>query len=69
MQLHELSSDQTLKDLTHAGLIVLAFDLVKNLIINPVALSYKDVIFGEGLPFKNHEEDVVAKHKTCLKQF
>jgi hypothetical protein len=48
--------------LTHVGLILLAFELGKELVILRVMNFYADVVFGDGLSFKNYEEDVLAGH-------
>ncbi len=50
--------------LTYAGFILVAFELVKGLIVKPIKLFYWNTTFGEGLPFKSYEEDVMTRHKN-----
>jgi hypothetical protein len=44
--------------------ILVAFELVKSLIVNPIKAFYSDVTFGEGMPFKSYEEDILSRHKN-----
>jgi hypothetical protein len=44
-------------------LILVAFELVRKLVVNRVAAFYDHMTFGEGLPFKTYEHDVLARHK------
>ena len=50
--------------LTYAGFILVAFELVKGLIIKPIKLFYWNTTFSEGMPFKSYEEDVMTRHKN-----
>ena len=50
--------------LTYAGFVLVAFELVKSLIIKPIKLFYSNTTFGEGMPFKSYEEDVMTRHKN-----
>ncbi|MGH8751263.1 MAG: hypothetical protein ACREUV_06125 [Burkholderiales bacterium] len=50
--------------LAYAGLILVAFELVKSLIVKPIKVFYADTVFGERLPFKSYEEDVLSRHKN-----
>lgn len=50
--------------LSYSGFILLAFELVKRLIVNPIKLFYADTTFGEGTTFKTYEEDVLSRHKN-----
>jgi len=50
--------------LTYSGFILLAFKLVKKLIVNPIKLFYAVTTFGKGMPFKSYEEDVLSRHKN-----
>ncbi len=53
-----------------AGLILISFEIVKNLVIEPIKAFYQYVTFRPGLPFKTYELDVLSrdKHefKACL---
>src|SRR5947207_1789640 len=62
------SRDLTEQDLTHAlsyvGLVFVAFELVKSMIVEPIKLFYRDMRFGPGMPFKSYEGDVLSRHKN-----
>ena len=66
----DVSKDQISTILTYAGFIVLSYELVKGLIINPIKSFYCNVTFREGMPFKSYEFDVRSRHKyeieACL---
>ena len=61
-------SDLTDEDLTevlaYAGLILIAFELIKSLIIKPIKAFYWHMTFAEGGAFKSYEEDVLVRHKN-----
>lgn len=48
--------------LTYAGFVLVAFETVKSLIVNPIKAFYLDTPVGEGMPFKSYEEDVLSRH-------
>ena len=50
--------------LTYAGFILVAFELAKGMIVNPIKAFYENSTFGEGMPFKSYEEDVLSRHKN-----
>jgi hypothetical protein len=50
--------------LAYAGFVLLAFELVKEMIVPPIKAFYRDVTFGERMPFKSYEEDVLFRHKN-----
>jgi hypothetical protein len=56
--------------LTYAGLVLVAYELVKGMIVGPIKAFYADMTFGPGLPFKSYEEDVRCRHpnefEACL---
>ena len=58
-----LSEDDLTRALAYAGLVLLAYELVKSLIISPIRLFYRDTDFTSG-PFKSYEEDVLSRHKN-----
>src|ERR1700733_11063536 len=62
--IEDLSDDELSRNLTYAGLFLVADELIKKLIINPVRVFYKNVTFGEGLPFTTYEKDVLSRHKN-----
>ena len=66
----ELTEEELTRSLAYAGFILVAFELVKSLIVKPIKALYSDVTFGEGMPFKTYEKDVLFRHKhefeACL---
>ena len=60
----ELTEEELTRSLAYAGFILVAFELVKSLIVKPIKALYSDVTFGEGMPFKTYEEDVLFRHKN-----
>ena len=62
--LEDLSSDELQEALACAGFVLVAFELVKSMIVNPIKFFYRDVTFGEGMPFKSHEEDVLSRDRN-----
>jgi len=59
-----LTEEEITQVLAYAGLILVAFELVRSLIIKPVKAFYANVTFGKGIPFKSYEEDVLSRHKN-----
>ena len=57
-------SDKLSLTLSYAGFILVAYELVKGMIVNPIKLFYSDMSFGEGMPFKSYKEDVAFRHKN-----
>ena len=62
-QVLNLSEDELTKSLTYAGFILLAYELVKSLIVDPIKLFYRDAHFTSG-PFSSYEKDVLRRHKN-----
>lgn len=62
--LEDLSSDELQEALAYAGFVLVAFELVKSMIVNPIKFFYRDVTFGKGMPFKSYEEDVLSRHRN-----
>lgn len=60
----DLTEEDLTQVLAYIGLILVAYELVKNLIVKPIKFFYLDVTFGEGSPFKSYEEDVLFRHKN-----
>lgn len=59
-----LTEEELTRALSYAGFILVAYELVKSLIVNPIKAFYAYKTFGEGLPFKSFEEDVSYRHKN-----
>jgi|SRR5580704_11642435 hypothetical protein len=60
---YRLSPDDLNRNLVHAGLVLVAVELVRKLVVNRVKAFYDGVTFGEGLPFKDYEQDVLSRDK------
>ncbi len=58
------TEEELTRALTYAGFILVAFELVKSLIVNPTKAFYAGITFGKGSPFKSYEEDVLSRHKN-----
>ncbi|WP_348269452.1 hypothetical protein P8936_12085 [Edaphobacter paludis] len=65
-----LTEEELTRALAYVGLVLIAFELIKSMIVGPIKLFYKDTTFGEGMPFKSYEVDVLSRHKdqfeACL---
>lgn len=66
----EPTADELTRGLTYAGFVLLAFELVRDMIVDPIKAFYHNMTFGEGLPFKSWEADVRYRHanefEACL---
>ena len=62
--LEDLSTEEVREALAYAGLVLVAFELVKSMIVNPIKFFYADVTFGKGMPFKSYDEDVRSRHRN-----
>ena len=63
MQEPELSPEETTRNLVHAGLFLVAFELIKQLVVKRVESFYNGIEYGPGGPFKNYKADVLVRHK------
>lgn len=63
-KISDLTDEELAEVLAYTGLVLVAFELVKSLIVKPIKAFYLDVTFGEDLPFKSYEEDVLFRHKN-----
>jgi hypothetical protein len=65
-----LTQDELTRVLAYAGLVLLAFELIKTLIVKPVKAFYANITFGPGTPFRSYAEDVKSRHQdefeACL---
>jgi len=59
----DLSEDDLTRSLAYVGFVLLAYELVKSLIVDPIKLFYKDMTFNSG-PFTSYEADVLSRHKN-----
>ncbi len=66
----DLSSEELTRRLTYAGLVLVAFELVKDMIVGPIKAFYTDITFAPGSPFKSYDKDVRIRHsnefEACL---
>ena len=64
----DLTEEELTQVLAYTGLILVAYELVKSLIVKPIKVFYGigfcEVRFGEGMPFKSYKEDVLFRHKN-----
>jgi hypothetical protein len=49
--------------LAYAGLVLLAFELLKQMIVSPIKAFYLNTTFSGG-PFVSYEHDVLSRHKS-----
>jgi hypothetical protein len=63
-KVENLTEEELTRALAYAGFILVAFELVKSLIVKPIKAFYAGVTFGNGLPFKSYEHDVLSRHKN-----
>lgn len=62
--IEHMSEKELTRSLTYAGFILVTFELIKSMIVNPIKVFYQNVTFGEGMPLKSYEEDVLYRHKN-----
>lgn len=62
-RLERMTDDELTKILTYAGYVLLSFELVKGMIVDPIKLFYNKTTFNGG-PFKSYDNDVLARHKN-----
>ena len=69
-KIKKLSSEEITQRLTYVGFVLVAFELVKSLIIAPIKFFYKDTTFTGSSLFHTYEQDVLSRHKkefeACL---
>ena len=63
-KVENLTEEELTRALAYAGFILVAFELVKSLIVKPIKAFYTGVTFGKGMPFKSYEDDVLSRHKN-----
>ncbi len=59
-----LTDEELTRSLAYVGLVLVAFELLKSLIVKPIKGFYAYTTFGKGMPFKSYEEDVLSRHKN-----
>jgi hypothetical protein len=63
-QAQDLPPEALARGLAYAGFVLVGYELVKDMIVGPIKLFYRDTTFGQGMPFKTYDEDVQARHKN-----
>lgn len=56
--------DSLTRSLTYAGFVLLLFEQVKTLIVNPVRAFYSNITFSDSSPFTDYETDVRSRDKN-----
>jgi hypothetical protein len=64
VQGEDLRPDVLGRRLAYAGYGLVAYELVKSMIVGPIKAFYADTTFGQGMPFKSYDDDVKARHKN-----
>lgn len=64
MSVETLTKEELTRVLAYAGLVLVAFELVKSLIVGPIKVFYLNVTFGAGMSFKSYEHDVLSRHRN-----
>ena len=59
----DLSEEELTRALAYAGFVLLAYELIKSLIVAPIKAFYENTTFHSG-PFKSYEIDVLSRHKN-----
>ena len=66
----EYRTEQVNRSFVYAGFVLLAFELVRGMIVGPIKAFYKNTVFAESMPFTSYEHDVLWRHKkefeACL---
>jgi hypothetical protein len=62
--LEKFSETDLTQALAYSGFILIAFELVKSIIVSPIKAFYKDITFDESMYFKSYEDDVLSRHKN-----
>ena len=60
----DLPPDGLARRVTYAGFVLVAYELVKSMIVGPIKAFYADTTFGQGMPFRSYDVDVRARHKN-----
>ena len=59
-----LTEEELTQALAYVGLVFIAYELIKSLIVDPIKLFYWHVTFGAGMPFTSYEVDVLSRSKN-----
>jgi hypothetical protein len=67
LKAQDLPPEALARGLAYAGFVLVGYELVKDMIVGPIKLFYRDATFGQGMPFKTYDEDGRARHKNEFK--
>jgi hypothetical protein len=62
--IQNLDREHIAKRLTYAGLVLVAYELVKGMIVDPIKAFYHNTTFHPSMPFKSYEKDVRWRHSN-----
>ena len=62
--MENVGATQINRILSYAGFVLVSYELVKGMIVRPIQLFYKNTNFGEQMPFKSYEKDVLSRSKN-----
>lgn len=63
-KIKEMTKEELTLKLTYVGFILVAFELIKSLIVKPIKFFYKDTTFIGSSLFHSYEKDVMSRHKN-----
>jgi hypothetical protein len=63
-KIENISEEEVTLRLTYAGFILIAFELIKSLIVKPIKFFYKDTTFIGSSLFHSYEVDVMSRNKN-----
>ncbi len=62
--IEHMTEEELTRNLSYAGFILVEFELLKSMIVNPIKVFYQDTTFDEEMPFTSYERDVLPRHKN-----
>lgn len=62
--MEKLSATQINRILSYAGFVLVSYELIKGMIVRPVQVFYNNTTFGEKMPFKSYEIDVLSRSRN-----
>ena len=60
----DLSADELTRVLAYAGFVLVGFELLKSMIVNPIKSFYAHTDFSGGTTFQTYEKDVLSRHRN-----
>ena len=68
--MNEYGTEHISRSFVYAGFVLLAFELIRGMIVRPIKFFYENTTFAESMPFTSYEHDVRWRHKkefeACL---